>query len=452
MQVLHVAHGCSPENTGGIETYLRALLPAQRASGIEPALVTGSLELAGRPTVTRSEMDGCPMFQIQRDDWFFDHYAHSYHPGVSRLFRELVAQRRPDVVHLHQWVRLSSDMVAIARALDVPVVVTLHDVYTSCPRAFRLHRDGNPCTRPLSVANCAPCVPRFGHETEGEVEGAIELFAQQYRAELRMADRVLVPVGATADLLSATLGVPRERFTVLELCYPRRFAGRRGPPGEAAERELRFGYWGSLTRHKGPGVLIEAVRRIVAEPAGTVGPFTTLLFGAMSDEAFGAELRRAAEGLPVAFHGRFDHTDVQRAELDVGVFPSVCFETFGLALTECFELGLPAVVSDLGALPDRVGDAGLKVPAGDSAALADAMLRLLRDPALRQRLAAHIPPLPPTPEEHAAALAGVYRDASAGPHPPVEVVPAEARAQLLVRQRESLAAALRAAAGRRDPQ
>jgi glycosyltransferase involved in cell wall biosynthesis len=49
--------------------------------------------------------------------------------------------------------------------------------------------------------------------------------------------------------------------------------------------------------------------------------------------------------------------------------------------------GVPVVATDGGALPEVVGDAGLIVPAKDPVALADAIRRLLRDPALQRKLA-----------------------------------------------------------------
>jgi glycosyltransferase involved in cell wall biosynthesis len=50
--------------------------------------------------------------------------------------------------------------------------------------------------------------------------------------------------------------------------------------------------------------------------------------------------------------------------------------------------GAPVVVTDGGALPEVVGDAGVIVPAGDPEALRLAITDLLDDPARRRRLGA----------------------------------------------------------------
>ena len=124
-----------------------------------------------------------------------------------------------------------------------------------------------------------------------------------------------------------------------------------------------------------------------------------------------------ARGLPIEFHGAFDGDQLFAVAPHLGIFPSTCIETFGLVLDECFEMGLPCIVSDKGALPIRAGDAGLVVPAGDVEALANAMDRVLSDLGSLETLRAAIPELPPTPEQHQELLRLIYDAAVASPRP-----------------------------------
>ncbi len=69
------------------------------------------------------------------------------------------------------------------------------------------------------------------------------------------------------------------------------------------------------------------------------------------------------------------------------VLPS-WLEGFGLPPLEAALRGVPSVLSDLPVFHETLGAAALFTPPGDSAALADALLRICADPALRERLGA----------------------------------------------------------------
>jgi glycosyltransferase involved in cell wall biosynthesis len=73
------------------------------------------------------------------------------------------------------------------------------------------------------------------------------------------------------------------------------------------------------------------------------------------------------------------------AAADAFVMPSER-EGLSLALLEAMGRGVPVVVSDGAGNPEAVGDAGIVVPLGDSAALAERLRRLRADPEERARL------------------------------------------------------------------
>ena len=150
-----------------------------------------------------------------------------------------------------------------------------------------------------------------------------------------------------------------------------------------------------------------------------------------------AELRELAHGVPVHLHGRYAYDELANADLHVAVFPMLCFETYGFVLDECFELGLPCIVTDIGALPARAGDAAVLVPPKDEGAMADAMRRFLERPALRDELAERIPDASLSSVEHLERLRSVYDAARARGPRDAKPLPASRRAGLIALQRES---------------
>lgn len=90
------------------------------------------------------------------------------------------------------------------------------------------------------------------------------------------------------------------------------------------------------------------------------------------------------------------------------------FEGFGFPAAEAMACGAPVIVSDGGALPEVAGDAGVVTPAGDCAALAQALGALLTDPDRRARIGAACAARAASAfrwEDHARAAIDLYETA-----------------------------------------
>lgn len=86
--------------------------------------------------------------------------------------------------------------------------------------------------------------------------------------------------------------------------------------------------------------------------------------------------------LPALYNGATVYVGASRRAERIGA------EGFGIALVEASACGLPVVAGDSGGIPDAVrdGETGYLVPPEDPAAFAEAICRLLADPALARRI------------------------------------------------------------------
>jgi len=134
---------------------------------------------------------------------------------------------------------------------------------------------------------------------------------------------------------------------------------------------------GRLTAQKGFDVLLDAVRRLVAD-----GVRLEVLLGGEGRER--AALERAAAGLPVRFTGFQAEPRRLFGQADVFVLPSRV-EALPLVLVEAVSAGLPAVATDVGDVREALDGVVELVPPEDAGELAAALRRLLADPAERER-------------------------------------------------------------------
>lgn len=161
---------------------------------------------------------------------------------------------------------------------------------------------------------------------------------------------------------------------------------RRRAPGAA----VTVSYLGTLTRRKGIFDFIDAAARLDL-PASEV---RWLIAGEWrsDDERAEGERRIAEAGLEarIAFMGQVDGESKRRffEETDLLVFPSAQAEGMPLVILEAMAAGVPVVSTETGVVRDMVvdGRTGRVVPRGDVEALAEAIGRLVGDPATRERM------------------------------------------------------------------
>ena len=428
MRVLHAVHGFAPEFRGGVEAYVEAVASAQRARGDDAFVLSGSDRGRAPARLSEEDISGLPVFRLEGLAPHTERLRDR--PDGEALVADLLRRLRPDVLHVHSWLRLVPNLAAAAASAGVPVVATLHDVALSCPRVHRLKADLSFCRVPESPGLCTPCVRRDPWETDAEVEDELSLRALFVERERSLLAAVLVPSEAQRRILEEVGAFPPGVLEVLPAALPHlpvpAVTTPRTTPG------LDVGHWGNLLPAKGTHLLVAAAASLPASLGVVVH-----LFGAAPDAGFESSLRASAPPDRVVFHGPYAPSDLPRFPLDAAAFPSLAHESHSFTLDEAFSLGLPVVVSDAGALPERVGGRGLVVGAGDVPGLADALRRLAEEPGLLARLRASRPAEPPMPfPEHLARLDAVYRAARLAGAPTLPALPT-ARDRLLALQRRA---------------
>lgn len=293
-------------------------------------------------------------------------------PYVARLYR---LSRRAGIELIHHNNGLDVRAVVLARILGVPLI--------AYQRGDEYH---SPTVRYLS----------------------------------RFVDTYIANSHATRGNL-LKLGVPAGRVTTL---HPPVDLGRFDPSIDASrqraelglgEQDLCFGIPGTLLKWKGHDVFLRAARLVME----SVPEARALIIGEAPDgsTAYREELLRLARELGIAertvFTGFRRDVPEMLQLLDVVVHASVSPEPFGRVIAEGMAMGKPVVAAGAGGPLEIIehGRTGLLVPPDNAAALAGAIVTLLRDRVLARRLGQSARVAAEarfSPEAHARCVEGIY--------------------------------------------
>ena len=263
-------------------------------------------------------------------------------PATHRMVKRWIADGDFDVLHLHEPNAPSLSLLALMIA-DGPIVATFH----------------TSTTKSLALGVFQGILRPWNEKIVGRI--AVSDLARRWQIEALGSDAVQIPNGvdvasfATAPPLP---GYPRTGKTVL-------FLGRFDEP------------------RKGMAVLLGALPALVRRFADI-----EILIVGRGDED---DLRDEAGDLAghLRFLGQVDDAEKASAlrSADVYCAPNTGGESFGIVLVEAMAAGTAVVASNLDAFRRVLvdGTAGCLVAVEDSAALADALIAVLADDALRAR-------------------------------------------------------------------
>ncbi len=243
--------------------------------------------------------------------------------------------------HFHHWLGLPDDIWQLPKRCNVPYDITIHDYHPVCPRINLVDQSGHYCGEPddHGCDNCLGQIPRIA-------EGIVPWRAKWYQ---RLADaaRVLTPSHDVAERLRRYF--PDRSYTVAP------------HPDIVSSQPISLPITSNYSNNR---------------------PFTVLAIGALSQIKGGAILEACAldaakRGLPLRFvligyawrpltapenflsiTGEYEDEDlpqlIESANSDIAWFPALWPETYCYTLSAALKAARPIIVTDLGALPERI--------------------------------------------------------------------------------------------------
>jgi glycosyltransferase involved in cell wall biosynthesis len=321
---LRVLHLDSGREWRGGQRQVYLLARGQREQGHEPLVIAPP----DTPLIHRLRSSGIAAGEVRmRGDWDL---------AAARRVRAVLRTWNADLIHAHDARAHAIALAALIGRRSQPLIVTRRVVFVPHSRL----KYGQRVSRFIAIS---------GAVRDALMAGGVDIS----RIEL-VYDGVRRPA------------VARPRDWRAECQWPR--------------DSVVCGIVGAMSAEKGVAILGE-VRDHLSESARN--RMRLVLLGGQSRSV------PAINGLTACWAGFVDEIHEAMAGLDILLHPASA-EGLGTAVIDAIALGVPPVAFRVGGLPEVIEDEryGLLVPAGDVAAFAAAIDRLVQDRDLRRRLAA----------------------------------------------------------------
>jgi GT2 family glycosyltransferase len=273
--------------------------------------------------------------------------THTRRPDYRSAVLDLLLEGRFELVHIRHLMGHTLELPEVCAALSIPVVLSFHDFYLSCPTVHLLDQDdqfcGGRCTAGPGACRLSTRkmrdVPPLKHDW-------VHVWRRHVDAMFEHVDAFVTTSQTARSVMERSLPSLRSRrFVVIPHGRDLAHASGLAQPPRNGER-LRIVFPGNIGAHKGAALIkalaeLDAGRRLDLHFMGRTAPE---LYGVGTHHG---EYRREE------FHERIG--DI--APSFVGVF-SIWAETYCHTLTEAWAAGVPVLASDIGVLRERVSTNG----------------------------------------------------------------------------------------------
>ncbi len=294
-------------------------------------------------------------------------YYQDYHaPTNAKELRRIVEQTKPDVLYIWELNGIGiNSLLSVLPDLALPTVFHLNSYwwqYARSPETEHSHLRLRWLKRAL-IGN----VPSL---TSTSLIAISETVKQKY-----------VAVGCDATRIEVIYNGIDTRFLTRPIARK----------AEEATSKTRLLFVGRLREEKGVLVILKALALLLKQQRGH--ELHLDIFGE-GDQVYVQTLQAFIQdqhlSSAVTFHGKVPQDELlgHYDTSDIMLIPSLWQEPFGLVVAEAMARGLPVIASDVGGPAEIITHEvnGLLVAPGDEQAMTHAIIRLLDDMELRQRL------------------------------------------------------------------
>jgi glycosyltransferase involved in cell wall biosynthesis len=281
------------------------------------------------------------IFSLNED---YEHMVYT-RAEYEHIIRTILVGFKIDLIHVHHTLGQTLDIFYEAFKCKIPVAVTLHDFYYLCPTINLLDINLKYCKGILEEQRCLHCM----HCKLGYTKITLKEWRNEIQKILAAVSRIFVPNKTVKEIYCEYYGDIDEKISVIE--HGVVFEKSAYKPNFNGKGYFNIAFIGNITPHKGSNIAHD----LIVDNTDT--DIRWHIFGGTNDTKV-SQLNRD----DLNKYGSYDRNKLvdllDKHNIHLICILSIWPETYSYTLTESMIAGIPVLVSDLGALGDRVHKTG----------------------------------------------------------------------------------------------
>lgn len=334
LRILHITHPWG----GGISTYINDLQKESDSNFIIYTLkcYQGLARVSGCDADASANKEYYLGLDIKLTDYSNEKYADI----LSKVLHEFEI----DIVHIDSAVGHTFDIFTVPAINKIPLVCVIHDFFYICPTFHLVDNNGAYCN--ISCKDTNDCNKLTNNEYLCSPFTYKDLlkFRSIFTSLKTMVNVFVFPSSSSKKIFQTIYELDEEQCVVIE----HGTSLDKVKPLESHDKcdVLRVGILGSMLKHKGKST----IQSVMAKMADLPVEFYHFGDGDLS-------------GKNLVSLGRYDQNNILKLlsekDIDVILLLSSWPETFSYTLSEAISANIPPIVSNLGALEERVSKDGI---------------------------------------------------------------------------------------------
>jgi glycosyltransferase involved in cell wall biosynthesis len=390
MRILYVVHEFFPHFYAGTERYVLNIAEQMQRMGHTVTVLTYGIAepievFTADPSgifIYNYSYNGIPVIsikhrQIPNDMGFMLNYNNvgSALDAIKRILRNRIF----DIMHIAHPMRLG-ESYKVAKALGIPVILTLTDFWLLCPRGRFYKPDYSLCNSPEEGKKCIK---------ECEFKDSILQQYKEAKALFDSVDALISPSKFLMDIFKDKGWDTKKIHHIphgVDYKYINKFRNKK-----IISRNIVFGYTGVIAKFKGIDLLIKAFSAVPSSKI-SLKIYGNIVYDPFFNKEF---IQMVHEDERIHLMGAYSHDELPRimSGIDIVVVPSTTIDCYPLVVLEALAYEVPVIASDIvGSAYESIrhGENGMIFPIQNKSELKEIIREISKNPSLVKSMKSHI--------------------------------------------------------------